>query len=170
MTISPWSFCIKTNTFSSFLPIHSPHAANFIFLKYSPDSASSINKNLCSFLLPAEQGPDSYFVFWDSLGWDSVEGTGNPLQYSCLEKSHGWRSLVGYSPWGRKESDTTEQLHFHFSLSCIREGNGNPLQCSCLENPRDGGAWWAAVYGVTQSPTRLKWPSRSSSHIHEALV
>ena len=68
-------------------------------------------------------------------------------------KSHGRRSLVGCSPWGRDESDTTERLHFHFSLSCIGEGNGNPLQCSCLENPRDGGAWWAAVYGVTQSRT-----------------
>ena len=67
--------------------------------------------------------------------------------------SHGWRSLVGYSAWGRKEPDMTERLHF--SLSCIGEGNGNPLQCSCLENPRDGGAWWAAVYGVTQSQTRL---------------
>ena len=65
-------------------------------------------------------------------------------------KSHGPRSLVGCSPWGRQESDTTERLHFHFSLSCIGEGNGNPLQCSCLENPRDGGAWWAAVYGVAQ--------------------
>ena len=63
---------------------------------------------------------------------------------------------MGCSPWGRKESDTTEQLPFHFSLSCIGEGNDNPLQCSCLENPRDGGAWWAAVYGVAQSRTRLK--------------
>ena len=71
-------------------------------------------------------------------------------------KSHGWRSLVGCSPWGHTESDTTERLHFHFSLSCIGEGNGNPLQCSCLENPRDGGAWWAAVYGVARSRTRLK--------------
>ena len=71
-------------------------------------------------------------------------------------KSHGRRSLVGYSSWGHKESDTTERLPFHFSLSCIGEGNGNPLQCSCLENPRDGEAWWAAVYGVTQSQTRLK--------------
>ena len=61
--------------------------------------------------------------------------------------------LACCSPWGRKESDTTEQLHFHFSLSCIGEGNGNPLQCSCLENPRDGGAWWAVVYGVAQSRT-----------------
>ena len=78
-------------------------------------------------------------------------------------KSHGWRSLVGCNPWGRYESDTTERLHFHFSLSCIGEGNGNPLQCSCLESPRDGGAWWAAVYGVSQSRTRLKRLSSSSS-------
>ena len=62
----------------------------------------------------------------------------------------------GRQSMGSLESDTTEQIHFHFSLSCIGEGNGNPLQCSCLENPRDGGAWWAAVYGVTQSQTRLK--------------
>ena len=77
-------------------------------------------------------------------------------------KSHGRRSLVGCSPWGREESDTTERLHFHFSLSCIGEGNGNPLQCSCLENPRDGEAWLAAVYGVAQSQTRLKRLSSSS--------
>ena len=69
--------------------------------------------------------------------------------------SHGRRSLVGRSPWGYEESDTTKRLHFHFSLSYIGEGNGNPLQCSCLENPRDGGAWWAALYGVAQSRTRL---------------
>ena len=74
-------------------------------------------------------------------------------------KSHGWRSLVGCSPWGREESDTTELLHFHFSLSCIGEGNGSPLQCSCLENPRDGGAWWAAVYGVTKE-------SDTTEHTH----
>ena len=78
-------------------------------------------------------------------------------------KPHGRRSLVGCSPWGREESDPTERLHFHFSLSCIGEGNGNPLQCSCLENPRDGGAWWAAVYGVAQSRTLLKQLSSSSS-------
>ena len=77
-------------------------------------------------------------------------------------KSHGRRSLVGCSPWGRWESDTTEQLHFHFSLSCIGEGNDNPLQYSCLENSRDGGAWWAAVYGVAQNRTRLKQLSSSS--------
>ena len=80
-------------------------------------------------------------------------------------KSHGWRSLVGYSPWGCYESDMTERLHFHFSLSCTGEGSGNPLQCSCLENPRDGGSWWAAVYGVAQSRTWLKQLSSSISFL-----
>ena len=65
--------------------------------------------------------------------------------------------------WGCEELDTTERLHFHFSLSCIGEGNGNPLQCSCLENPRDGGAWRAAVCGVIQSRTQLKRISSNSS-------
>ena len=80
----------------------------------------------------------------------------HPTPVLLPRKSHGRRSLVGCSPWGREESDTTERLHFHFSLSCTGEGNGNPLQCSCLENPRDKGAWWAAIYGVAQSRTRLK--------------
>ena len=86
-----------------------------------------------------------------------------PLQYSCLENPMDggawWAAVHG----GREESDTTEQLHFHFSLSCIGERNDNPLQCSCLENPRDRGAWWAAVYGIAQSRTRLKRLSSSSS-------
>ena len=81
----------------------------------------------------------------------------SPTFFWCLPGS-----LVGCSPWGLEESDMTERLHFHFSLSCIGEANGNPLHCSCLENPRDGGAWWAAVYGVAQSRTRLKWLSSSS--------
>ena len=81
-------------------------------------------------------------------------------------KSHGWRSLVGCSHWGRWESDTTERLHFHFSLSCIGDGNGNPLQWSCLENPRDRGAWWSAIYGVAQSRTRLKRLSSSMCGLH----
>ena len=95
------------------------------------------------------------------------EGNGTRLQYSLLPgKSHRQRSLVGCSPRGREESDMTERLHLPFSLSCIGEGNGNPLQCSCLENPRDGGARWAAVYGVTQSRTRLK--RLSSSHMNRS--
>ena len=92
-------------------------------------------------------------------------GQWHPTAVLLPGKSHGRRSLVGCSPWGRWESDMTERLHFHFSLSCIGKGNGNPLQCSCLENPRDGGAWWAAVYGVAQSRTRLKRLSSSSRNI-----
>ena len=85
-------------------------------------------------------------------------------------KSHGWRSLEGCSPWDRWGSDTTERLHFHFSLSCIGEGNDNPPQCSCLENPRDGGAWWAAVYGITQSRTRLKQLAAALHYVAEVLI
>ena len=86
------------------------------------------------------------------------EGNGTPLQYSCLEnpmdRAAWWAAVYGIA---------TEQLHFHFLLSCIGEGNGNLLQCSCLENPRDRGAWWAAVYEVAQRQTRLKRLSSSSS-------
>jgi len=84
-----------------------------------------------------------------------------------FSKIHGRRSLVGCSPWGHEELDTTERLHFHFSLSCTGEGNGNPLQCSCLENPRDGGACWFAICGVAQSRTRLKRLSSNSSSEEE---
>ena len=103
-----------------------------------------------------------YFITYDC----SWRRKWHPTPVFLPGKSHGWRSLVGCSPWGRWQSDTTEQLHFHFSLSRIGEGNGNPLQCSCLENPRDGGAWWAAVYGVAQSQTRLKRLSSSSSSMN----
>ena len=94
----------------------------------------------------------------------------HPTPVLLPRESHGWSSLVGCSSWGREELDTTEQLHFHFSLSCTGEGNGNPLQCSCLENSRDGGAWWAAVYGVTQSRTQLKRFSSSSSSSSKSLL
>ena len=78
-----------------------------------------------------------------------------------------WMEVPGrLQSMGSQESDTTERLNFHFSLSCIGEGNGNPLQCSCLENPRDRGDWWAAVYGVTQTRTRLKQLSSSSILMH----
>ena len=80
-------------------------------------------------------------------------------------ESQGGRSLVGRSPWGPSESDKTEWLYFRFSLSCIGEGNGNPLQCSCLENPRDGGAWWAAVYGVAWMGEPGGLPSMGSHRV-----
>ena len=100
------------------------------------------------------------FTLYYSLFW---RRRWHPTPVLLPGKSHGRRSLVGCSPWGRKESDTTERLHFHFSLSYIGEGNGNTLQFSCLENPRDGGAWGAAISGVAQSWTRLKRLSSSSS-------
>ena len=98
----------------------------------------------------------SFNWYWGRRQW-------HPTPVLLPGKSHGRRSLVGCRPWGCKELDTTERLHFHFSLSCIGEGNGTPLQCSCLENPRDGGAWWAAVSGVSQSRTRLRRLSSSSN-------
>ena len=104
-------------------------------------------------------GPIIYFIYssvYRRRQW-------HPTPVLLPGKSHGRRNLVSCSPWGLEELDTTERLHFHFSLSCIAEGNGNPLQCSCLENPRDGAVWWAAVSGVAQSRTRLKRLSSSSS-------
>ena len=97
------------------------------------------------------------------LAWRIPRG-GGPVGEG---KTRRGTATPGHRPqrpaWGRGESDTTERLHFHFSLSCIGEGNGSTLQCSCLENPRDRGAWWAAVHGVSQSRTRLKRLSSSSS-------
>ena len=89
------------------------------------------------------------------------------LHSSTLAWKIPWMEEPGaLQSMGRWGSDTTERLHFHVSLSCIGEGNGNPLQCSCLENPRDGGAWWAAIYGASQSRTRLKrLSSRNSSRM-----
>ena len=106
-------------------------------------------------------------IIFSSAMWRGRRRQWHPTPVLLPGKSHGPKNLVGCSPCGRKESDTTERLHFHFSLSCIGEGNGNPLQCSCLENPRNGGAWWAAVCGVAQSRTRLKRLGSSSSSSRE---
>ena len=113
-----------------------------------------LSKSLIQFSVDGWSCVPSLLYTWGQRPW-------HPTPVLLPGEAHGQRSLVGCSPWGCDESDTTEQLHF--SLSCIGEGNGNPLQCSCLENPRDGGASWAAVYGVAQSRTRLKRLSSSSS-------
>ena len=96
------------------------------------------------------------------LNW-SLEKAMAPHSSTLAWKIPWTEEPGGLQSMGSLESDMTERLHFHFSLSCIGEGNGHPLHCSCLENPRDGGAWWAAICGVAQSRTRLKWLSSSSS-------
>ena len=107
---------------------------------------------MCILALGSDLEPLVYFA----SPWRIPEKAVAPHSSTPAWKTPWMEEAGGLQSMGREESDTTEQLHFHFSLSCIRKGNGNPLQCSCLENPRDGGAWWAAVYGVAQSQTRLK--------------
>ena len=107
------------------------------------------------------QSPPKYDYSKRRLDCEYLQRQWHPTPVLLPGKSHGQRSLEGCSPWGRWGLDTSERLPFHFSLSRIGEGNGNPLQCSCLENPRDGGACWAAVYGVAQRRTRLKQLSSS---------
>ena len=130
----------------------------YLFLSIWPISLSKISSK--SIHVVTKAGFPSFYSWVVIQCW---RRQWHPTPVLLPGKSQGWRSLVGCSPWGRAESDMTERLPFHFSLSCIGEGNGNPLQCTWLENPRDGGAWWAAVYGVAQSRTRLKRLSSSSS-------
>ena len=105
----------------------------------------------------------SHYKEWNAICSIMAEKT-MALHSSILAWKIPWTEEPGkLQSMGSLRANTTERLHFHFSLSCIGEGNGNPFQCSCLENPRDGGAWWAAIYGVTQSRTQLKWLSSSSS-------
>ena len=126
--------------------------------------AKKVEQTVHYYFLCATTKPYCYhFIYGDIL---SQRRRWHPTPVLLPGKSHGWRSLVGCSPWGREESDTTERLPFHFSLSCTGEGNGNLLQCSCLENPRDGGAWWAAVCGVAQSRTRWSDLANSNSKIY----
>ena len=105
---------------------------------------------------------------WGQVGAVGREGNGTPLQYPCLENPMDWRSLVGCSPWGHEELDTTERLHFHFSLLCTGEGNGNPLQCSCLENPRDGVAQSQTRLKRLSSSSRSSWRSHGNDRGHQA--
>ena len=145
--------------------VHQPQASSIVHRTWTGDSFhiwyykcfNAILPNHPTDDLPLPQSPKDCSIhqcLFCCLVW-------HPTPVLLPGKSHGQRSLESCSPWGRWGSDITERLHFHFSLSCIGERNGNPLQCSCLENPRDGGAWWASVYGVAQSRTWLKWLSRS---------
>ena len=138
--LCPWDFSGKNTAVGCHFLFH--------ITKYFNETMRSLVLSVCM----------SVYILWRSQ-W-------HPALVLLPGKSHGRRSLEGCSPWARWGSDMTERLHFHFSLSCIGEGNGNPLHCSCLGNPRDGGAWWAAVYGVAQSQTRLKWLSSSIYIIH----
>ena len=141
--VTPWTLVHQVPLSMGF-----PRQEYWSRLPFSCSKASSRPRDLTCVCL--------HFLHWqaDSLPLHHLERCCKAVQN--LLNGLRWRSLVCCSPWGHSESDTTERLHVHFSPSCIGEGNGNPLQCSCLENPRDGGAWWAAVYGVAQSRTRLK--------------
>ena len=141
--------------------------------QFGTSQIGSISSSICCFLtciqIPQEAGQvvrhsHHFKNFPEFVVVHTIKSFGIVNKAVLLPgKSHGRRSLVGCSPWGREESDTTELLHFHFSLSCIGEGNVHPLQCYCLESPRDGGGCWAAVSGVAQSQTRLKRLSSSCS-------
>ena len=158
-TPRPWEFCIHHHQcWGLILEVLSAHPGFFTAICHLVAKLSIARLNLSCFLQFNFSFVENSEVTW-RRSW-------HPTPVLLPGKSHGRRSLVGCSPWGRWESYTTERLPFHFSLSCIGEGNGNPLQCSCLENPRDGGAWWAAIYGVAQSRTRLKRLSSSSSRSH----
>ena len=100
---------------------------------------------------------ENLFFFFASTRSSLWRRKWHPSPVLLPGKSHEWRSLESCSAWGHWGSDTTEWLRFRFSLSCFGEGNGNPLYCSCLENARDGGSWWAAIYGDSQNRTWLKW-------------
>ena len=128
----------------------------YCFPKWLHHSAFSSTAHKDTFSLHSHQHSEKCEVIF--LNFDDVV----VLICISLEKAMAPHSstLAWKIPWmeepavhGVTESNTTEQLHFHFPLSCIGEGNGNPLQCSCLENPRDGGAWWAALWGLTESDT-----------------
>ena len=137
------SLFLISNYLSSLLPHASDYPASLSHSIENPLPSGKRIWDLLSCFLALEKAMASHS---STLAW-KIPWTEKPGR------------LQSMGCWG---SDMTERLHFHFSLSCIGEGNGNPLQCSCLENPRDGGAWWAAVSGVTQSRTRLKWLSSSS--------
>ena len=179
---SPKTLCVSRSVMPVSLQPHGLQPSRLLYPWDSPGKNTGVDSLLLNAVLQLLSDHEvlvtSLFPFLSCLLGNSHLVTFSTSLLSRLEKalaptpvlspgkSHGWRSLVGCSPWGREESDTTERLHFHSSLSCMGEGNGNPLQCPCLENPRDRGDWGAALYGVAQSWTRLKRLSSGSNRHH----
>ena len=130
----------------------------------TPWTAACQNSPSFTISLKKTMAPHSSTLAW-KIPWREEPG-----RLQSMGSGQSRTRLKRLSSMTSQELDTTERLHFHFSLSCIGEGNGNPVQCSCLESPRDGGAWWAAVYGVSQSRTRLKRLSSSSSSIVDTVA
>ena len=156
----PTSFLLPNSCFHS-LCFSCPNESISMTFTLTQNLPTLQNANILrpSFMKPCwvKKSLKRAFTFKNTLRTTFGEGNGNPLQYSCLVNP-------------MEESNATEQLHFHFSLSFIGEGNGNPLQCSCLKNHRDSGDWWAAIYGVAQSRTQLKWLSSSNSKDNITLL
>ena len=135
-----WQMCSLGKTLLAFALLH------FVFkAKLTCYSRYLLTFYFC---IPVPYDEKDIFCFFGVSSRRSWRRQWQPTPVLLPGKSYGRRSLIGCRPWGREELDTTERLHFHFSFSWIGEGNSNPLQYCCLENPRDGGAWWAAVYGV----------------------
>ena len=165
----PLNFPLEGTWYYQFLVYHSRHG--FCTVKYPTQTHTHTQIVVYHpvLLYPAYCFSHLLIFIWCLLMSVCWRRQWHPTPVLLPGKSHGQRSQVGCSPWGREESQMTERLHFHFSLCCIGGGNGNPLQCSCLENPRDGGAWWAAVYGVSQSWTWLEWLSSSNISMYTII-
>ena len=143
-------FPLFVDDISSFL-LRKPNQANCFHLCFWTLPPPTVSHPFPSVL----HHPDTHTPIFNFLQSTFQRRQWHPTPVLFPGKSHGRRSLEGCGSWGRCESDMTEASLSLFT-SIIGEGNGTPLQCSCLENPRDGGAWWAAVCGVAQSRTRLK--------------
>ena len=140
--------------------------AKCLLTKVSQLSAKHNLHILCVFMR-SNLLPYYFWKFYFLFLYYTMEKAMAPHSITLPGKSHGWRSLVGCSPWGPEELDTAERLHFHFSLSCTGEGNGNPLQCSCLENPRDGGAWWLPSAGSHR--VRHDWSDLAAAYYTKTM-